>query len=125
MSARAGSLASAPKRQRQHDRDRGWHEPPGVDAAGDERGRHRDSSDDADGCAPVVADDEVPPEMPEGPNPPHANASLLRLRIVTAENDMSTTKASTPRSEIVSPGQSTPAPSADQKMPNDVSITPT
>ena len=43
----------------------------------------------------------------------------------TNANDARQTNASTPGSDASSPGQCAPAPSADQKIPNVVSITPT
>src|SRR4051812_29777559 len=125
-SARAASPASrAPQRQGEHQRDRGRHEPPRVDTERHEPSGSRYREDDTNRGAPVVADHEVPPEAAKRPDAAHASATRLRRRSVTAEYDMSTTKTRTPRREALSPGQSTPAPSAAQKMPNDVNITPT
>src|SRR4029079_17848729 len=98
---------------------------PGVDAACDERGRRADREHDTGGGTPVVADDEVPPEVPERADASHANARRRRRRSATDENDSTITNPSTPGSEASSPGQCAPAPSAPQKMPNVVSITPT
>src|SRR4029078_4018032 len=76
---------------------------------------------------PVVADHEVPPEAPESREPLHAGTASNRSRRSsrTRANDERATKPSTPRSAASEPGQSAPAPSTDQKIPNVVSITPT
>src|SRR5205823_10348993 len=81
--------------------------------------------------APVVADDEVPPEEPEGPYVLHpfasagTSASRCRRSARTSRNELAPIKAITPSSESSSPGQSTPAPSAPQKQPKLVSSRPT
>src|SRR5439155_1494189 len=108
--------------------DRGdgdWHQPPRVDASRDECRGGADGEHDAGGGAPVVADDEVPPELAERADAPHANAGRLRLSVATAANESAQTKTRTTGRDASSPGQSAPAPSADQKIPNVVNITPT
>src|SRR5206468_563773 len=75
----------------------------------------------ARGCDPVVTDDEVPPEARE----PHAVATRGARKARTRTNEARQTNTSTPGSDASPPGQCAPAPSADQKMPNVVSITPT
>src|SRR5581483_1273206 len=125
-SARAASPASAAKRQPQHGRDGERHQPPRVDTARHECRGRSDRERDPDGRAPVVADDEVPPEEPERAQRLHAKAGRRRrFSVATAAAESRTTKASTPGSDASSPGQCTPVPSADQKMPKVVSITPT
>ena len=71
--------------------------------------------------------DEVPPEPPEGHEEAHAATTCPRRTEVPDESrfDQATTKRSTPTSAASPPGQCAPAPSADQKIPNVVSMTPT
>src|SRR6185437_12641930 len=84
-SAPAVLPASPAQAERQHCGDGRGHEPPGVEPGCDECRRDADRESDARGGAPVVADDEVPPEEPEGPDATHANAGRRRrLRVVTA-----------------------------------------
>src|SRR5215475_4493058 len=105
--------------------DRRRHQPPRVDAGGDEDGGGCNGDKDADGCAPVVPDDEVPPEQPERSDAPHANTTRLRLSSATAANEIPMTNRRTTGNAASSPGQLAPAPSTLQKIPNVVSITPT
>src|SRR5581483_879819 len=122
----------AAQRHVEHEGDRERHRPPHRHAARRECGGRADREHDANGRAPVVADDEVPPESPEGDDVLHArtsavtNRSRLRRRsAATKTADSAITKASTPNSAASEPGQLPPAPSVDQKIPNVVSITPT
>src|SRR5437867_3778910 len=89
----------------------------------------RDVGATADRDPPVVADDEVVPELSVLPEQPRhvatsGTADVLRTS-VTMPNAVTTTNAMTPRRDASAPGQVMPAPSALQKIPNDVSITPT
>src|SRR5436190_4918823 len=106
--------------------DRQRQEPPRRHAGRRERGRDAQRSYDPGRDAPVVADDEVPPELAEAAQRRHAIASLRRRRKTeTNPNEINSTKTSTPGSAASPPGQSTPVPSAAQKMPNVVNIVPT
>src|SRR6202043_2667606 len=82
-----------------------------------------------DGDAPVVADDEVVPELPELREPLHdvatSGMACARRASATRPNATTTTNAMTARSDASAPGQLMPAPSALQKIPNEVSMTPT
>src|SRR6059058_871193 len=77
--------------------------PPCRKAHRDEQGRGAERGRDSDRHAPVVADDEGPPEVSKAREQPHVRASagtvvLRALRIRTSANAESATKASTPRS---------------------------
>src|SRR4051794_15517908 len=116
----------------QHDRDRERQDPPPRDARRGESGGRADRKCHQCRDQPVVADHELPPETPEAAQPGHARTSAVRSRVRrsrrsrrTSANEKSRTKPSTPRSAASEPGQSPPAPSTDQKIPNVVSITPT
>src|SRR5437763_1302549 len=120
------------QREPQHAEDGERQQPPGRDVRRSECRGHTDPDDDEDGDEPVVSDHELPPEAAEGREPAHARTSAVRSCIRrsrrssrTSRNDERMTKPSTPRSEASEPGQSPPAPSTDQKIPNVVSITPT
>src|SRR5439155_22419352 len=81
---------------------------------------------DADGDAPVVADDEVVPELEEPDDVPHAATAARSWRMrsrAIIPSDITSTKASTPSRTISPPGHSTPVPSAPQQMPKLVSMT--
>src|SRR6266508_5690509 len=130
--ARASApVGSASQRQREHDCDRGREEPPRVHALVRQECGERESDRDACGHAPVVADDEVPPEAAERAEILHASAPavtrIVRLRrsAPTSTRETSPKNAITASSESSSPGQSTPAPSAPQKQPKLVSRRPT
>src|SRR5204863_3500549 len=105
-----------------HRRDREGQDDPGRRPGRREQSGEAEREGDAHGHAPVVADDEVPPE---GPQAAHASASLRRRSAVTYPSETRITNASTNGRAASSPGQSTPAPSAPQKVPKVVSITPT
>src|SRR6266511_3005304 len=83
------------------------------------------------GDAPVVADDEVPPESSERAEVAHALAPAgtgtrrWRRRTRTSANETTLRNAITPSRDSSSPGQSTTAPSAPQKQPKLVSRRPT
>src|SRR6185437_9352301 len=87
---------------------------------------------DPDRDRPVVADDEVVPEEAKVLDELH-QASLFattsRARCCRSEatkpNDTMSTKARTPMIAASPPGQLAPTPSALQKVPKVVSITPT
>ena len=70
----------AQQRQPQHGRDREGKHPPRGNRRRREQGGDSECEQDADRHAPIVADDEVPPESPEAL---HANTSLRRRSIVT------------------------------------------
>src|SRR5205823_14504566 len=116
---------SSAQREPQHSRHCDGHQPPRIDPGRDEGGCASDREHDAGRRSPVVAHDEVPPEMAEGADAAHAKATRRRLSEATAPKESRTTNASTPGNDALSPGQCAPAPSADQKIPNVVSITPT
>src|SRR6185437_5546558 len=115
------------QRQPEDERDGQWQEPPGRHASCLERSRRADRHGDERRHAPVVAHDEVPPEPAERCEVLQAGTASSRSRRSsrTKASDMRTTKPSTPRIAASPPGHSAPAPSADQKIPNVVSITPT
>src|SRR4051812_2117236 len=92
--------------------------------------RERDGK--AGGHAPVVADDEVPPEAGERAQVLHPLASTgsraagrLRRSSRVRPKETRPTKAMTARIATSPPGHSTPAPSPPQKIPKLVSMTPT
>src|SRR5579884_34106 len=109
-----GGAAQRDVEQREH---REGEEPPDLEHRG-----HAERDRDARGDQRVVADDEVPEEARDLHT---AGAVRGARRRRTNANDARQTNASTPGSEASPPGQRAPAPSADQKMPNVVSITPT
>ena len=96
----------------------------------EQRGQ-RERDRDACGDAPVVADDEVPPEAAERAEIPHASAPAVTRTVRRRRSARTSTSETTPKnaitasSESSSPGQSTPAPSAPQKQPKLVSSSPT
>src|SRR4051812_5494895 len=120
-------LESDRHREQQRARDR--QQPPPVRAVvrGHEHGGGRGDHTNRD--APVVADDEVVPELSELREPLHETATSrtteLRRATRTRTNATPTTNAISPSSDASAPGQLMPAPSALQKMPKAVSITPT
>src|SRR5438034_10884976 len=121
----------AAERAGQRERDDDRQEPPGIDAEGSQQPCEREAHPHGRRYEPVVADDEVPPEAPERPQPPHAPAPAVtvarrwRRSRRTSPYESSHTNPTTPSSDSSSPGQATPAPSAAQKQPKLVSITPT
>jgi putative restriction endonuclease len=72
----AGRAGRTPKRLRQDEHDGRRHDPPSGDTVLRERGAEAEGHDEARGDAPVVADDEVPPEAGEAANVPHARAGV-------------------------------------------------
>src|SRR5205823_5187459 len=106
-------------------------QPPPVDAVVGTEEDGADRDDGADRKLPVVTDEEVVPELPELREPLHdavisGASSRADLRTnATRPNERATTNAISPISARSAPGQVTPAPSALQKIPNAVSITPT
>src|SRR5262249_40006334 len=115
-------------RPRQCERDCGRQEEPRITPVMRERCRERHRDDHHDCDRPVVADDEVVPEAAEPREvlDDAANSSGATMRnSATSPNDNATTNAMTTSSDASAPGHDTPAPSAPQKMPNDVSMTPT
>src|SRR5512132_991068 len=114
----------APQRRREQDGNGDWQQPPDGRSS-PVVGEPRDAQGDRDprGEAPVVADDEVPPEEPERTKVAHASASAVTSVVVrrrrrrsarTSRYDTPAKKAITPSSDASSAGQSTPAPSAAQ-----------
>src|SRR6266702_4213327 len=113
----------AVQRGGEHERDGRRENPPGREDRG-----HAERDRDARCGQPVVADDEVPPEAAERGKPTaHAIATrACRARSTpTSVADQRITNARTPRIAASPPGQSAPAPSADQKIPQVVSMIPT
>src|SRR5262249_32346159 len=112
-----------------HEHDGRRDDPPGRDAVVGEAGAEADRDREADGNAPVVADDEVPPEAGEAADRPHASTarrrSRRRWRSRTAPSDTSARKPRIARSAPSPPGQLAPAPSVAQNVPNVVSRSPT
>src|SRR5262245_46709102 len=116
---------------RQQGHDRSGEEPPRVESVvrGQVDGRNDDH--DARGDPPVVTDDEVVPEAGEIPQERHASttcgseAGTVRRSTSTSTNAVAMTNAIRTRIARSAPGHSTPAPSPDQKIPNDVSMIPT
>src|SRR5439155_15103051 len=130
--ARSGRAYRSAQREPQHERDRERQQPPRSDVRGRENGGRADRDRHERRDEPVVADHEVPPEATETAQPGHAPTSAARSCVRrsrrstrTRTKEKSATKPSTPRSAASEPGQSAPAPSADQKIPNVVSIRPT
>src|SRR4249919_4321987 len=120
-----------PQRPGERERDDDRQEPPGVDAkAGQDSGEHEPEADRRRDD-PIVADDEVPPETAKRAHVAHAPAPAVaaerrwRRRERTRPKESAPTNAITARRDSSSPGQSTPAPSAAQKMPKLVSRRPT
>src|SRR6516164_396186 len=111
----------------QADRDRKREEPPcRLHAIVGQQGGDGQRDDNTRGDGPVVADDEVVPEPQEGLHELSTAGRAWRWRrTATRPLDSRRTKASTPMIEASLPGHFTPAPSAPQKMPKVVSITPT
>src|SRR5262249_51579803 len=114
--------------ERADDRER-QHPPRRPACVGHEVG-DGDGGDDDHRDRPVVADDEVVPEVQEPADVAHAIAAssrAVRLRAsATRPSEEATTKASTARmAASPPPGQSAPAPSAAQNVPKLVSMTPT
>src|SRR3954447_14034063 len=113
--------------------DGGREQPPGVGAVIGEHDDDADRRQDADGEAPVVADDEVPPEAGERSEVPHADAgstsSGLRSRRRRSHKTMApvppTVSASRTMIAASPRGQRTPAPSPAQNIPKVVSMAPT
>src|SRR6266542_2176414 len=130
--ARASALdGSAAQRQREHECDRGREEPPRVHAVVRQECGERESDRNACGDAPVVADDEVPPEAAERAEILHASAPAVTRIVRLRRSERTSTSETSPKNPIPasressSPGQSTPAPSAPQKQPKLVSRRPT
>src|SRR5262249_28285362 len=130
----ARPTGGAPDRDGEQQGHRGGHHPPGGARLGDQSGRaqghHHPNCRD-----PVVADDEVPEEPAQRAQPVHvcATASAAAPRVLrdprraattSARENVSTHGTITSRATS-SPGQLAPAPSAPQKVPKLVSITPT
>src|SRR5215469_283057 len=114
-------------------------QPPGVDAGHVDQDRgDREARDHEGGDMPVIPDDEVVPEHAEVPEPLHdpmtsdagagaalpAAADRALSQKMHAAATTATTGTRTSRAASL-PGQETPAPSAPQKVPNEVSMTPT
>src|SRR6516225_1920223 len=128
-------VAQRPAERADH-RDR--QQPPGVHRGGVyQQGGQRQGHGHHSSPAPVVADYEVVPERAERAQPP-GHAALLPAAGTAARADArarriravypSPTRAvpGTMASSAASlPGHDTPAPSAPQNMPNEVSMTPT
>ena len=133
--SRSAAAGSSQRVGEQHD-DRERQDPPGRDRArGDQRGQ-ADRDDDAEGDAPVVADDEVPRPGRPGPQAAHAPPPAVprpRARRpagrhgASARRTPSETRSSRHDHEQRGVGArpAAPAPSAPQNVPNEVSITPT
>src|SRR5204862_432663 len=115
------------QREPQHGRNGERQQPPRGDVRRREDGGRADRGRHEHRDEPVVADHELPPEAAEGCEVLHAGTASSRSRRSsrTTANEKSATKPSTPRSAASEPGQSAPAPSTDQKIPNVVSMTPT
>src|SRR5215472_19184159 len=126
---------SAPQRPAERGEDADGHQPPGVHPRDvDEQCGGGQGQRNGRRPAPVVTDDEVVPERAERAQPaPHRATSLTpagagaRVRRSSAvyPSATSTTKGTSTSRAASFPGQDTPAPSAPQKMPNEVSMTPT
>src|SRR3954469_10579652 len=112
-------------------RDRERQQPPRVDSVVGQDLHEGERDRDPRRHRPVVADDEVPPELPEGLHVLHALASAglsssrRRRSARTISQEKPPRKAIKASSESSSPGQSAPAPSAPQKQPKLVSSRPT
>src|SRR5205823_4980347 len=104
-------------------------QPPPVDAVVGDDEEGADGGGNTDREAPVVADEEVVPELAELRERLHdvvtSGTGTARRTSATRLNDRTTTNTISPRSATSAPGQVMPAPSALQKIPNAVSITPT
>src|SRR6266545_661650 len=129
---RSGCLTRrAPARTCKQESNRERKEPPRVDAVVGEERRQPQRNREPRGDAPVVADDEVPPESSERAEVAHALAPAgtgtrrWRRRTRTSANETTLRNAITPNRDSSSPGQSTTAPSAPQKQPKLVSRRPT
>src|SRR5580704_4147387 len=142
--SRPGSAADGPAERCQH---AGRHQPPGVDPRQvDQRGGSDEDHRDDRRPAPVIADDEVVPERadrtqppphrapsgvgrapgPVPPGPAGASAAARDRRSSAAyPSDTAAITGTITSSAASPPGQATPAPSAPQKVPNDVSMMPT
>src|SRR5215471_9439291 len=127
-----GGAAQRPA-ERGDDADR--HQPPRVHP-GDVDQQGGGGQSQRNGCRPppVVADHEVVPERAERAQPPAHRATsctpagaLARVRRSAAvyPSATSTTMGTITSRAASFPGQEAPAPSAPQKMPNEVSMTPT
>src|SRR5256885_3758716 len=127
-----GGTAQRPA-ERGDDADR--HQPPGVHPRDvDEQRGGGQGQRKGYGPAPVVTDDEVVPKRAERAQPAAHRATSLapagasaRVRRSSAvyPSATSTTRGTITSSAASFPGQDAPAPSAPQKMPNEVSMTPT
>src|SRR6516225_3862327 len=129
LAARGARLAAHRLHEQQGDRDR--EQPPRVDALVREEPHERERHREPDGDAPVVPDDEVPPEAAERRDVLHAllsagfRAVRRRLSERVSANDTSAMNATMPKIARSDPGQSTPAPSPPQKTPKLVRSRPT
>src|SRR6266480_1736132 len=116
-------------REDEEQSDSDGEQPPPVDAVVGDDEEGADGGGNTDREAPVVADEEVVPELAELREPLHdvvtSGTVTARRTSATRLNDRTTTNAISPRSARSAPGQVMPAPSALQKIPNAVSITPT
>src|SRR5262249_27504838 len=129
-----GPVARAPRQAapRSHTGHRHGQKPPGRDVAALQHPGQPEPDGEPRGDAPVVADDEVPPEPPERTHALHACAATARVSAAfrrrsarVSASDTRPTYATIARTATSEPGQSTPAPSPAQKIPKLVSRTPT
>src|SRR5215472_9929489 len=126
---------SAPQRPAERGEDADGHQPPGVHPRDvDEQGGDGQGQRNGRRPAPVVADDEVVPERAERAQPaahcaasfaPAGTSARVRRSSAVYPSATSTTRGTSTSRAASLPGQDTPAPSAPQKMPNEVSMTPT
>src|SRR6266545_642453 len=123
-----GASGRAPDRERQQDDDGEGHDEPGRVGVADQ-GRQAEGRDDSRGRHPVIAGDELPHAHGSIANARHAltaSGPAMRDRDSRANRSEKTRTPGTTISSAASPpGHSEPAPSAPQKIPNEVSITPT
>src|SRR5512133_512426 len=121
----------APDRGAGQQGNREREQPPRVDLVVGQDRHERERERDTRSHRPVVAHDEIPPELAEGLHVSHALASASlsssrrRLSAHTISHEQPPRKAISASSESSSPGQSAPAPSAPQKQPKLVSSRPT
>src|SRR6516165_10262717 len=128
--AAGGGTAEGPA-ERGEDAD--GHQPPGIHPrdVDEERGGNQGQRNRYR-PAPVVTDDEVVPERAERAQPaahratsftPAGTSARVRRSSVVYPSATSTTTGTSRAASF--PGHDTPAPSAPQKIPNEVSMTPT
>ena len=120
----------APDREGQQERDRDRHDEPGRAPFADQGGQ-AERKDHSGGGDPVVAGDELPhPQRRRRGSASRlghlasATGSTRKSRTSSEREDQHCRRRS-PAARRRPPGHRAPAPSAPQKIPNEVSITPT